>query len=176
MTNTISYKGFYARVEFDRVEQSFVGRVVGVLDRITFRGDTVASLIANFHSAIERHIEFCTKTRRPPMKTATGHLSLKIDPQLHEAVAIAAALDGQGLSQWIESTLFRAVEQQLPDRIRSIASIPSADLRDRSSRVSVTRYANVVDECCDGNSTASCETRDIEASCVQQAPDTLSNT
>ena len=44
MTNTMTYKGYIARVEYDPRDDIFVGRVLGIEDRVTFHGATVAML------------------------------------------------------------------------------------------------------------------------------------
>ena len=43
MTNTMTYKGYTARVEYDPRDEIFIGRVLGIEDRITFHGATPSS-------------------------------------------------------------------------------------------------------------------------------------
>jgi predicted HicB family RNase H-like nuclease len=45
MNNTMNYKGYTARVEFDPRDEIFIGCVLGIEDRITFHGETVAKLM-----------------------------------------------------------------------------------------------------------------------------------
>jgi predicted HicB family RNase H-like nuclease len=38
MNNTMRYKGYLARIEFDRRDDIFVGKVLAVVDSIAFHG------------------------------------------------------------------------------------------------------------------------------------------
>ena len=59
MKNTLSYKGYMARIEFDPDDNIFFGRVLGVKDIIGFHGETVAELTADFHNAINHYLDVC---------------------------------------------------------------------------------------------------------------------
>ena len=50
MKNTLSYKGFTARIEFDPDDKIFFGRVLGVREIIGFHGETVKELVTDFHN------------------------------------------------------------------------------------------------------------------------------
>ena len=51
MKNVMTYKGYMARIEFDPRDNIFFGKVMGIEDSITFHGDTVEGLIADFQAA-----------------------------------------------------------------------------------------------------------------------------
>ncbi len=51
MANTMSDKGYIARVGCDPRDEIFVGRVLGIEDCITFHGATVGSLRRDFRAA-----------------------------------------------------------------------------------------------------------------------------
>ena len=40
--NTMSHKGYTARVEYDERDNIFVGRILGIRNIISFHGETVA--------------------------------------------------------------------------------------------------------------------------------------
>ena len=52
MKNTLSYKGFTAKIAFDPDDNIFFGRVLGVSDIIGFHGKTVTEMTSDFHNAI----------------------------------------------------------------------------------------------------------------------------
>jgi len=56
MNNTLSYLGYTTRVEFDPRDGIFFGHVLGVADRISFHGETVAELTADFHAAVDHYL------------------------------------------------------------------------------------------------------------------------
>lgn len=74
MTDTLLYKGYRARGEFDARDNIFVGQVLGLADRITFHGTTVDKLIADFHAGVDHYLKDCAKTGRDPQKPASGKL------------------------------------------------------------------------------------------------------
>lgn len=49
--NTMTYKGYMARIDFDDRDAIFVGRVLGVKAIIGFHGETVTELRADFEAA-----------------------------------------------------------------------------------------------------------------------------
>ncbi|WP_235091384.1 MULTISPECIES: hypothetical protein [Mycetohabitans] len=57
MTNAMTYKGYFARVDFDGRDNIFIGHVLGVDDKISFHGETVAELRQDFHAAIDHYLE-----------------------------------------------------------------------------------------------------------------------
>ncbi|MFM0075411.1 type II toxin-antitoxin system HicB family antitoxin [Paraburkholderia sediminicola] len=108
MMNSMTYKGYFARVEFDPRENIFVGHVLGVSDRISFHGETVTELTDEFHRAVDHYLEDCAETGRNPQKPASGKLMLRIRPEVHAAVGIAAAAAGKSINQWVDEVLARA--------------------------------------------------------------------
>ena len=57
--NTMSHKGYTARIEFDERDSIFVGRVLGLRTIISFHGDTVARLRKQFELAIKGFLRDC---------------------------------------------------------------------------------------------------------------------
>lgn len=106
--NTMSYKGYLARIEYDPRDDIFAGHVLGLADHISFHGDTVADLTADFHQAIDHYLEDCARTGRQPEKPASGKLMLRIRPEVHAAAAIAAKASGKSLNQWADEVLAQA--------------------------------------------------------------------
>ena len=106
--NGMNYKGYTARVEFDPRDNIFWGKVLGVEDRITFEGDTVAQLTQDFHDAIDFYLKDCLATGRAPQKPASGKLMLRIPPEVHGAALVAAQAAGKSLNQWAAKVLAEA--------------------------------------------------------------------
>lgn len=111
--NVMRYNGYLARIEYDPRDNIFVGHVLGVSDRISFHGETVAELIADFHAAIDHYLDDCRKTGRIPEKPASGKLMLRIRPEVHAAVGVAAAAAGKSINQWVDEVLERASQRCL---------------------------------------------------------------
>jgi len=107
--NSMHYKGYAARVEFDGRDNIFVGRVLGVRDIISFHADSVTALRAEFQAAMEDYLADCAERGVAPEKPASGKVMLRIQPQIHAAATIAARASGKSLNQWANDVFERAV-------------------------------------------------------------------
>ncbi|WP_175784530.1 type II toxin-antitoxin system HicB family antitoxin [Burkholderia ambifaria] len=111
--NTMHYNGYFARVEFDERDGIFVGRVLGVNSIISFHGESVAELRAEFVVAVDDYLADCKERGATPEKPASGRLMLRIDPNVHASVSVAAAAAGESINQWSEEVLGRAAREVL---------------------------------------------------------------
>ena len=107
--NTMSHKGYTARVEFDERDNIFVGRVLGIRTMISFHGQTVAELRAEFEGAVEDFMRDCKEKGLKPEKPASGKLLLRVPPEVHGAALVAAQAAGKSLNQWATELLQDAV-------------------------------------------------------------------
>jgi predicted HicB family RNase H-like nuclease len=108
--NSMSYKGYTARVEFDERDNIFVGRILGVRNIISFHGETVAELKAELKSAVDDYLAECEEQGLKPEKPASGKLLLRVPPEIHGKALVVAQAAGKSLNQWATEVLQRAVE------------------------------------------------------------------
>jgi predicted HicB family RNase H-like nuclease len=106
--NTMTHKGYSARIEYDDQDEIFFGKIAGIRDGVSFHGETVAELKAAFHEAVDDYVETCRKIGKEPLKPYSGNLMLRVDPEIHSKVALAAELAGKSLNQWGEEVLAKA--------------------------------------------------------------------
>ena len=59
--NSMSYKGYTARMDFDAEDKIIVGRVLDIDDIITFHGNSVAEFEAAFQAAVDGYISACAQ-------------------------------------------------------------------------------------------------------------------
>jgi predicted HicB family RNase H-like nuclease len=103
--NTMTYRNYAARIEFDERDNIFVGRLQGISDIVSFHASTVPDLRAAFEEAVDDYIETCARIGRPAEKPASGRLMLRVDPAVHAAALNAASQAGQSLNKWAEHVL-----------------------------------------------------------------------
>ena len=108
MMNAMTYNGYTARVEYDPRDEIFVGRVLGIADRITVHGATVATLRREFRAAIDHYLADCATRRRAPQKPYSGKILLRVAPEVHAHAAMIAEAQGKSLNQWAAEILARA--------------------------------------------------------------------
>lgn len=107
--NTMTCKGYTARIEFDERDNIFVGRVLGLRDVVSFHGETVAELRADFEAAIKHYLAVCRKSGVSPEKPVSGRMLLRLPTEVHGAALVAAQAEGKSLNQWVTEVLRGAV-------------------------------------------------------------------
>lgn len=110
MSNTMTYKGYAARIEYDDEDGIFTGQIAGIRDRVGFHADTVGGLREAFHEAVEDYIETCSRVSKEPQKSYSGQVMFRVSPEVHRKAALAAELSGKSLNQWAEEVLDRAAD------------------------------------------------------------------
>ena len=103
--NTMTFKGYTARVEIDDRDNLLVGHLLGVRDIVGFHADDVAGLRVAFEEAVIDYLDTCAKLGKQPEKPASGKLMLRVGPEIHSAVLIAAQASGVSLNQWAAKAL-----------------------------------------------------------------------
>ncbi len=109
MNNTMSYKGFKAKVEFSPDDEVFFGRIIGIDDVVTFEGRTVKELKKAFAEAVDFHIEVCEKTGQKLKKNYSGKLMFRFDSELHARIAAAAESKGKSINEFAKEVFESAV-------------------------------------------------------------------
>ncbi|MBO9483569.1 MULTISPECIES: type II toxin-antitoxin system HicB family antitoxin [Gammaproteobacteria] len=105
--NKMKYRGYLARVEYDDEDRIFVGHLAGIQDIVGFHGTTVDELEQAFHESVDNYLAISETTGRPAQKPCSGKLMLRVPPELHAAVIMAAEANGQSINQWATEVLGR---------------------------------------------------------------------
>jgi predicted HicB family RNase H-like nuclease len=106
--NMMKYRGYVARIEYDEEDRIFAGRLAGIDDIVVFHGSTVDELETAFHESVDHYLEVSDRTGRPAQKPYSGKLMLRINPEIHAAVATASQVQGKSINQWATEVLDRA--------------------------------------------------------------------
>ncbi|WP_305046914.1 type II toxin-antitoxin system HicB family antitoxin [Geoalkalibacter sp.] len=108
MSKPLTYRGYAAHIEFDAEDRLFVGRVAGIVDIVTFHGESVGELEQAFHEAVDGYLSLSEKLGRPPQKPCSGRLMLRIPPEVHARALMMAEAHGKSLNQWAADVLAKA--------------------------------------------------------------------
>jgi len=84
--NSMSYKGYTARIEFDERDDIFVGRVLGVRDIISFHADSVAELCAELSVAVDDYLTDCAERGVSPDKPASSEAAYTSQEGAHHEI------------------------------------------------------------------------------------------
>lgn len=107
--STMTYLGYAARIEYSDEDQCLIGHIAGIQDVIGFHADNVAELRAFFEEAVDDYLSYCAEQERAPQSPASGKISLRIQPEIHAAINVAAEISGKSVNQWINDMLIQAV-------------------------------------------------------------------
>ena len=106
---TMRHKGYAARIEYSEEDGCFIGHIAGIRDVVGFHGESVKELRSAFKEAVDDYLETCEKLGREPQKAYSGKLMLRIPPDIHAAVAIAAETSGKSINQLVAEILDQSV-------------------------------------------------------------------
>jgi predicted HicB family RNase H-like nuclease len=109
--NTMSHKGYSARVEFDAEDRLFVGHLAGVRDIVGFHGASVAQLETAFHEAVNDYLAACKKLGQSPNKPVSGRVMLRLRPDVHARAQARAQVEGVSFNQWAAKVLESAADR-----------------------------------------------------------------
>lgn len=110
--NTMNYKGYAARIEYSDEDGCFIGHIAGINDVVGFHGESVPELRDAFEEAVDDYLETCEKLNRSPQKPYSGNLMLRLPPNIHAAIAMAAEVSGKSINQWTADTLAGVLEKK----------------------------------------------------------------
>lgn len=105
----MQYKSYLARVEYDPDAEVFHGEVINTRDVITFQGRSVTELHKEMKASVDDYLDFCATRGEKPDKPFSGRFVLRVGPQLHRQMALAAAREGQSLNVWANQVIKHAI-------------------------------------------------------------------
>ena len=111
MNSMLEYKGYHATIEFDADDDIFVGTVFGIADSLNFHGSSIPELKKMFEQCIDNYLELCEKIGKAPEKEFKGSFNVRISPELHRKVALAAANQKITLNQYIVKAIMQSFEE-----------------------------------------------------------------
>lgn len=109
MSNVLTYKGYFATVEFDGDSRMLCGSVVGMNDGVYFESQSAADIDRAFHEAVDDYLAFCAEKSKEPEKSYKGSFNVRVNPELHRAAAMAAAARKESLNQFVAEAIAAAL-------------------------------------------------------------------
>lgn len=108
MINIMTIDGYQAVVTYDPEIQMFRGEFLGLNGGADFYAKDVKGLQREGKISLKTFLEACAEDGVDPRKQFSGKFVLRLDPETHEAAAIAAAAHGKSLNQWAVDTIKEA--------------------------------------------------------------------
>jgi len=109
----MEYKGYVGVVEYDDEAEILHGEVINIKDVITFQAHSVVDLRVAFQESIDDYLEFCAERGEAPDKPFSGKFMLRITPEQHRLISIAAKKSGKSLNAWVAERIHQDAQQEL---------------------------------------------------------------
>jgi Uncharacterized protein encoded in hypervariable junctions of pilus gene clusters len=113
--NSLEYKGYVGTVAYSDEDGSFIGRIHGIRDSVTFEGKSVAALRTDFKNAVDSYLLTCAEIGKAPQKQYSGKVLLRLPAQLHRELSMQAEVSGES----VNSLVVEAVETLCKTRKRA---------------------------------------------------------
>lgn len=105
MNNILEYKGYNGTVEYSADDNVLFGKIIGIKSLISYEGQSVVELKADFESAVDEYLEFCAEKSVEPEKTYKGSLNVRFSPETHRKATLIALSEHISLNQFIENSV-----------------------------------------------------------------------
>ena len=103
--NTMTVGGYHAKIEYDEELDLFRGEILGLSGGADFYGKTPQALRVEFKKSLQVFLEVCKEKGIEPQRHFSGKFNLRIPPDLHERLAIAAQAQGKSINSLAQEVL-----------------------------------------------------------------------
>ena len=102
----LKYKGYIGSVEYSETDDCLFGKVLGLAKIcITYEGNDIASLKADFEESVDEYLESCKKNNIEAAKPFKGNLNVRIGPERHCLAALRSKDEGITINAYINRAL-----------------------------------------------------------------------
>jgi predicted HicB family RNase H-like nuclease len=137
----MEYKGYVGRVEFDEDERVLHGRVDNIRSVVTFVADRAEDIEREFQLSVDEYLSFCAEQGIVPDQPYSGKFLVRVDPEIHRALAAAAASEEKSMNAWIAEVLGAAVAPTLATG-KDPAATRAAQIKERGNAGPYTPAGN----------------------------------
>lgn len=106
---TMSLEGYHARIEYDPELDLFRGEILGLNGGADFYGHNPRELRTEFKKSLQVFLAVCREKGIEPQRHYSGKFNVRIPPELHEQLAIAAQAEGKSINALAREALERVV-------------------------------------------------------------------
>jgi predicted HicB family RNase H-like nuclease len=107
--NVMTVDGYSARIEYDPETDLFRGEILGLNGGADFYGKNPRELRREFKRSLAVFLAVCAEKGVEPRRSYSGKFNLRIPPELHERLAIAALAEGKSINTLAAEALAQRV-------------------------------------------------------------------
>jgi len=103
--NIMTVDGYHAKIEYDEELDLFRGEILGLTGGADFYGKNPKELRSEFKRSLSVFLAVCNEKGIEPRRHFSGKFNLRIPPELHEKLAIAAQAEGKSINTLAQEAL-----------------------------------------------------------------------
>jgi predicted HicB family RNase H-like nuclease len=107
--NVMTVDGYSAKIEYDPEIDMFRGEILGLTGGADFYGKNPKELRSEFKNSLNVFLAVCEEKGIDPRRSYSGKFNLRIPPELHEKLAIAAQAEGKSINTLAQEALVQRV-------------------------------------------------------------------
>ncbi|MCP4654535.1 MAG: type II toxin-antitoxin system HicB family antitoxin [bacterium] len=107
---TMRYDDYIAKIDYEEESGLFHGRVINIRDVVNFYGSSADELRTEFQNSMDAYLEVCKEEGIEPDRPFSGRFNVRMQPELHRAVADASAVAGKSINKWVIDVLADAAK------------------------------------------------------------------
>jgi predicted HicB family RNase H-like nuclease len=90
VSNVFEYNGYSGSIEVSTEDHCLFGKILFIVDLVTYEAETVTDLEAEFIGAVDDYIHTCKEIGKDPQRPFKGSFNVRIAPELHRKAALEA--------------------------------------------------------------------------------------
>ena len=107
--NTMTIDGYHAKIEYDPDLDLFRGEILGINSGADFFGKNPKELRLEFKRSLQVFLAVCKEKGFEPRRHFSGKFNLRIPPELHEKLAIAAQAQVKSINTLAQEALLERI-------------------------------------------------------------------
>jgi predicted HicB family RNase H-like nuclease len=107
--NVMTVDGYNAKIEYDPEIDMLRGEILGLTGGADFYGKNPTELRSEFKNSLDVFLAVCKEKGIDPRRSHSGKFNLRISPELHEKLAIAAQAEGKSINTLAQEALAQRV-------------------------------------------------------------------
>jgi predicted HicB family RNase H-like nuclease len=108
--SVLRYKDYQGSVDFE--DDRLIIRILHIDDFITTEIDSASKAQAAFAELVDDYLTTCADLGKEPCRPFKGSFNIRVSPELHRQVAMAAAEANESMNAWIAKALEGHVAHQ----------------------------------------------------------------
>lgn len=111
MKDFMHYKDYYGSVHFEEDDLVFYGKIEFIRALVTYEATDAKGLKKAFEEAVDDYLDTCRKQKIKPEIPFKGSLNVRLGPELHRRIAIAAQQHHLSINKFISEKLNQVITE-----------------------------------------------------------------